>query len=79
MSPATFVVLSGSLTFGAPLILAVRELFVLRRPRSGPGWSGNRPDPLEPRPPKPLPACLVPKPWARREVARSRSHQLEDA
>jgi hypothetical protein len=72
MSPATFVVLSGTLTFGAPLALAIRELFVLRNPRRGGGWAGPRPDPVKPDAPKPLPDCLIPKPI-------SRVRELEDA
>jgi hypothetical protein len=72
MSPATFVMLSGALTFGAPLALAVRELVVLRRPPRGGGWNGPRIQPAEPRPPKPLPDCLIPK-----RITRVR--ELEDA
>jgi len=60
MSPSTFVILSGVLTFGVPLLLAVRELFYLRP--SG-GWT---PDPPPPPEPKPLPDCLIPKPMVRR-------------
>jgi hypothetical protein len=72
MSPATFVILSGALTFGAPLALAVRELFVLRRPPRGNGWNGKRIQPVQPLPPKPLPDCLIPK-----RMVRVR--ELEDA
>ncbi len=72
MSPATFVILSGALTFGAPLALAIRELVVLRRPPPGSGWNGRRLDPVEPTPPKPLPDCLIPK-----RLVRAR--ELEDA
>lgn len=47
-----FVVLSGALTFGAPLALAVRELLVLRPARDG--------DDGDPRTvPAPLPPCLT--------------------
>ena len=58
MSPAAFVILSGILTYGAPLAFALRELAVLRRTPDGPEW---RPDPKpEPAPtPKPLPPCLL--------------------
>ena len=67
MSPATQVILSGLLTFGVPLLFAVRELIALRRWRDGPGgWERpTEPTPL-PGPPggsqvtKPLPACLIP-------------------
>jgi hypothetical protein len=67
MSPETQVLLSGMLTFGLPLLLAVHELFALRR-NGGNGWKPDRtPDP-KPRPlplggtpvQRPLPACLIP-------------------
>ena len=70
MAPDTFVLLSGALTFGAPLAIAIRELIVLRRPPRG-GWSPPPPEPVVP-PPKPLPDCLVPRP-------RTRVRELEDA
>ena len=67
MSPATHVILSGALTFGVPLLLAIRELIALRRWRDEPG---GRDGPAEPQPlplplgggsaTKPLPACLIP-------------------
>lgn len=58
------VLLSGGLTFGLPLIIAVREIIVTRR--SSGGWSGDppkEPEPLPPQPegPKRLPECLIPK------------------
>ena len=57
MRPELFVLLSGCLTFGVPLILAIRELAVLRRGRnSGGGW---RPPPAPEPGPKPLPPCLL--------------------
>jgi hypothetical protein len=72
MSPTTFVILSGALTFGAPIALAIHELIMLRRPPRGPGWNGPDIEPMEPRPPKPLPDCLIPK-----RLVRTR--ELEDA
>ena len=76
MSPATFVILSGVLTFGAPLLLAIRELVLLRRPPRGAGWSGPRSSPPEPPPPKPLPDCLIPR---RLSLDELRRRMLEDA
>ena len=73
MAPSTFVLLSGMLTFGVPLALALRELRELKRPPPG-GWS---PPPAEPAPipkrPKPLPDCLIPAPMTQR------TRILEDA
>ncbi len=65
MAPDVLIVLSGSLTLGVPIVLAIRELRALRR--GGGGW---RPDPPPPVPPpspqggggRPLPDCLIPKP-----------------
>ena len=59
------VILSGTLTFGVPLALAVRELIILRRPQGG-AWRGDDPTPTIPRPlppnaPRRLPDCLIPK------------------
>ena len=49
----TFIMLSGALSFGAPLALAVRELVVLRRDdggkRGGGSWKG---DPVPDTPPR---------------------------
>lgn len=65
MDGTAFVVLSGTLTFGVPLVLAMRELFELKR--KGPGrWDDEGPAPYKPPPPlppgqKPLPACLIPR------------------
>jgi hypothetical protein len=63
MAPSTQILLSGALTFGVPLALAVRDLMTMRRSPPGPGW---RPDPVPPKPPQPidgsgpaLPACLL--------------------
>ncbi|RZK95077.1 MAG: hypothetical protein EOO66_07545 [Methylobacterium sp.] len=70
MSGTAFVVLSGSLTFGIPLLLAIHELYDLRRRRKG-NWDGDGPGPnAPPSPPnlgkpslghKPLPDCLIPQ------------------
>ena len=58
------IVLSFALTFGVPILFALRELMVLRRHR-GDGGGRDEP-PAEPKSPKPLPDCLIPKPMARR-------------
>ncbi len=64
MSPAVQVILSGCLSFGIPLLIALYELRSLRRYRGGGGgWGRNTPAP-PPRPKqdgsRPLPACLIP-------------------
>jgi len=66
MTPAAQILLSGALTFGVPLALAVRDLMALRRGSGGGYWP---PQPQTP-PPLPssggpamrreLPSCLVP-------------------
>ena len=64
MSPAMQVALSGGLSFGIPLVLAVREVIAMRRrPRGSGGGPGPQPTP----PPRPisggdrsLPVCLIP-------------------
>ncbi len=66
MTQAAQVLLSGALTFGVPLALAIRDLMNLRRGSGG----GYGPPPPEPPPPPPnsgsptirreLPACLIP-------------------
>lgn len=55
MTPATIVTLSSVLAFGAPLALAVHQLWSLRR-------TAPRGDDDPPRavPPAPLPDCLQP-------------------
>lgn len=65
MQAGTQFFLSGVLTFGVPLAVAVRELIVLRRPDRG-AWPGDEPKPPQPKPmppttPKTLPECLIPK------------------
>lgn len=55
MHSATFVLLSGILSFGAPLAFAVYEIIALRR-----GGRGGDDDRRPPREPKPLPDCLQP-------------------
>ena len=70
MSSDTFMLLSGTLTFGAPLVLAIHELIALRRRPQDDGWDGRRIEP--PPPPKPLPDCLIPRPLVR-------VRELEDA
>ena len=69
MNSNTFMLLSGALSFGAPLLLAVRELVVLRRDQGGSGGSGawRRGDAPRPKRPtggplehqRPLPPCLI--------------------
>ena len=79
MAPGIQIVLSGALTFGIPLLFAMRELRALRRPWNGPGGHTRQPDPdPPPRRPgdqpalKPLPACLIPNPQPSLDTARSR-------
>ncbi|HEX3346873.1 MAG TPA: hypothetical protein VHS58_02085 [Acetobacteraceae bacterium] len=80
------VLLSGTLTFGVPLLLAIRELLMLRRGRRGGGWpSARRRDPRPgPMPPggdpiqRPLPACLVPVLPPRSEPAWKPVRELEE-
>lgn len=78
MTPTTFVLLSGTLTFGVPLAAAVWELLTI--PPSRPG-GGDEPPP-EPRfrdPPRPLPDCLLPPPRPAPIIAPRRVRELEDA
>jgi hypothetical protein len=78
MAPVAQIALSGMLTFGVPVLLAVREFVaVQRRPKATP--PDDQPPPPAPRPvppgdiySRPLPDCLIPKrlPAARlRELA----------
>ncbi len=66
MTPGTQIILSGTLTFGVPLALAVRDLLSNRRAQGG-SWD---PEPPKPQPPAPsgggnqittrsLPQCLI--------------------
>ncbi len=77
MDAGTQVVLSGALTFGVPLLWAVRELIVVRRGNRG-GWGGEPPKVPDPLPLQPdahpsLPECLIP----RLPRAPARSRELE--
>jgi hypothetical protein len=70
MTQAAQILLSGALTFGVPLVLAVRDLMTLRRGRGGdnrPPQAETPPPPphtgsptLRPEPRRELPACLIP-------------------
>ncbi len=77
MDASLWVTCSCALTFGVPLVLAVRELWTLKfagwRP---PSAEETVPDPapvpdqgLTPVVQKPLPDCLIPKPVRVRELA----------
>lgn len=57
MTDGEFFLASISLSLGLPLVLALGELFMLRRPPGG----GGPPPPPEPTAPKPLPDCLIPR------------------
>ena len=77
MSPALQVILSGCLSFGIPLLIALYELRNLRRYRGGDRGGWRRPAPV--RPPVPsgggdtaLPACLVPNEQWRAPARRMR-------
>ena len=75
MAPQTFVLLSGTLTFGVPIAFAIRELLTLSPTRR----DGDEPPP-EPRltpAPRPLPDCLLPPPTPVRAPVLVR--MLEDA
>ncbi len=81
MRPGTFILLSGLLTFGVPLVFGMRELVVLRRPPApGGGSGGTTPEPEAPRPK--LPDCLIPRrddlPPVE-EPAPARARELEPA
>jgi hypothetical protein len=67
MTQATQILLSGALTFGVPLVLAIRDLITLRRDQGG-GWPPSPPPQTPPPAPRTgsppirreLPACLIP-------------------
>ena len=67
MSPDVHILLSGALSFGVPLLLAVRELVVLgRESRAGSAKGGDAREQVPAPPPPagepslpPLPPCLV--------------------
>ncbi len=77
MSPTTQAVLSGGLSFGAVLLVAINELRALRRHRGGDDEGPRRAPPPPPRPSpggaRVLPACLVPNDQWR---APSRTREL---
>lgn len=75
MTSVMFVVLSGTLTFGVPMALALYELRHLQNT----GGGGGPPPPSPPKPivPKPLPDCLLPKPVGSRDASQVRA--LESA
>jgi len=68
MKPALVVILSGALTFGVPLLIAIWEVMAMRR-ESRRGWGPDAPPAPEPPGPRlgpspaqrPLPACLIPQ------------------
>ncbi len=75
MTSLTFILLSGGLSFGVPMALAVRELL---GPSEKP-WRRDEPPSTKhvvPVPPKPLPDCLLPVPM---RVRACPVRVLEDA
>lgn len=60
MTAATFVLMSGTLSFGVPIAIALYELTQLRSSPKGGDGNGPPPKRWPPRPPKPLPDCLLP-------------------
>src|SRR3954454_14450269 len=87
LQPYVQVLLSGTLSLGVPLALAVRELVLLRRGDGGAPRSGDpTPPPLSPapeaRPPRPsprprttTPRCRRSRPACARPCATARSPQ----
>ena len=86
MQPGLQVILSGTLTFGVPLVLAIRELLA-SGPPSPPPPDGNvlRPSDEPPLAPsgygeRPLPACLIPSlPPLEHAPSTRRLRELEPA
>ena len=89
MRSSTMVLLSGALTFGVPLLLAVRELVSLRRDQGGSGgsWTWRRTSaPVPPRPrggtreqQRELPACLIEAARGAPVASPERTPELETA
>ena len=90
MSPDVHILLSGALSFGVPLLLAVRELVVLGRESGGPARGGDSRETMPAAPPPsdepslpPLPPCLVQalrgEPGGHGESAPRRVRVLEEA
>ncbi len=76
MTSATFVILSGMVTFGLPIIFALYELRRLQPPPCG-GSDGPPPPPCQsPILPKPLPDCLLPKPLIIGQATEVRALEL---
>jgi hypothetical protein len=81
MSPELMILLSGALTFGVPLVLAVLDLLAMRRSSGGGGAPERDRAPDTPPAPgpagvRPLPDCLIPKPLPPSTV---RARELEHA
>lgn len=70
MTSQVFVLLSGALSFGVPLALAIRELLIL--PTLGRGGDEPPPDDVPIPGPKPLPDCLRPATLLARAPVRIR-------
>ena len=87
MTSGTFVLLSGALTFGVPIYLAMRDLRNMgpRGHGGGRGPDANDPAPEPPAPDnpviapvqKPLPDCLIPRPLV--HVPQPADRELEPA
>ena len=71
------ILFSGVLTLGIPLVLAIGQVVAWRRRPRRDDW--RRPHEPLPRPPKPLPDCLIPRPLPRSLVPGPRVRVLEDA
>lgn len=70
MNPATIVLLSSILTYGAPIAFAVWQIWSLRtRP------PGRDDEPPRSNAPKPLPDCLQPRVL----LSRAKLRELNDA